>query len=152
MLAERGYQQYEISNYARLGLASRHNQVYWRTENYLGVGLGACSWVRPLRWNNTFDLDAYAAQLAQGQLPQQEPEELTTLEQMEETAFMVLRMNSGLSKSGFAQRFGKDLEAVFASALQRCVQRGWLEETADAYRLTEEGRVLGNLVFVEFIS
>lgn len=152
MLAERGYQQYEISNYARPGLASRHNQVYWRTENYLGVGLGACSWVRPLRWNNTFDLDAYAAQLAQGQLPQQEPEELTTLEQMEETAFMALRMNSGLSKSGFAQRFGKDLEAVFAPALQRCVQRGWLEETADAYRLTEEGRVLGNLVFVEFIS
>lgn len=152
MMAQQGYQQYEISNYARPGLASRHNQVYWRTENYLAVGLGACSWVRPLRWNNTFDLETYVSQLAQGRLPQQEPEELTALEQMEETAFMALRMNSGLSKAGFARRFGKTVEAVFAPALQRCVQRGWLEETADAYRLTEAGRVLGNLVFVEFIS
>lgn len=152
MMAQQGYQQYEISNYARPGLVSRHNQVYWRTENYLAVGLGACSWVRPLRWNNTFDLETYVSQLAQGRLPQQEPEELTALEQMEETAFMALRMNSGLSKAGFARRFGKTVEAVFAPALQRCVQRGWLEETADAYRLTEAGRVLGNLVFVEFIS
>lgn len=152
MLAEQGYIQYEISNYARQGFASAHNQVYWRTENYLGVGLGACSWVRPLRWNNQFDLAAYTAQIAAGELPQQQPERLTELEQMEETVFMALRMNCGLSKAVFAQRFGKSVETVFASALQRCVEQGWLQETADAYYLTEEGRVLGNLVFLEFIQ
>lgn len=152
MLAERGYIQYEISNYARQGFASLHNQVYWRTENYLGVGLGACSWVRPLRWNNTFDMTAYVAQLAAGELPQQKPERLTELEQMEETVFMALRMNCGLSKALFAQRFGKPVETVFAAALQRCMEQGWLQENADAYYLTEEGRVLGNLVFLEFIQ
>ncbi len=152
MLAEQGYLQYEISNYARRGFASVHNQVYWRTENYLGVGLGACSWVRPLRWNNTFDMKIYVTQLAAGKLPQQEPEHLTQLEQMEETVFMALRMHCGLSKALFLQRFGKPIEAVFASALQRCIEQGWLEETADAYYLTEEGRVLGNLVFLEFIQ
>ena len=152
MLAEQGYIQYEISNYARQGFASVHNQVYWRTENYLGVGLGACSWVRPLRWNNTFDMKAYVTQLAAGKLPQQEPQQLTQLEQMEETVFMALRMHCGLSKALFLQRFGKPIEAVFASALQRCIKQGWLEEAADAYYLTEEGRVLGNLVFLEFIQ
>ncbi len=152
MLTEQGYIQYEISNYARQGFASAHNQVYWRTENYLGVGLGACSWVRPLRWNNQFDLAAYTAQIDAGELPQQQPERLTELEQMEETVFMALRMNCGLSKAVFAQRFGKSVETVFASALQRCVEQGWLQETADAYYLTEEGRVLGNLVFLEFIQ
>ena len=152
MLTEQGYIQYEISNYAQQGFASAHNQVYWRTENYLGVGLGACSWVRPLRWNNQFDLAAYTAQIAAGELPQQQPERLTELEQMEETVFMALRMNCGLSKAVFAQRFGKSVETVFASALQRCVEQGWLQETADAYYLTEEGRVLGNLVFLEFIQ
>ena len=152
MLAEQGYIQYEISNYARQGFASAHNQVYWRTENYLGVGLGACSWVRPLRWNNQFDLAAYTAQIAAGELPQQQPERLTELEQMEETVFMALRMNCGLSKAVFARRFGKPVETVFASALQRSVEQGWLQETADAYYLTEEGRVLGNLVFLEFIQ
>ena len=152
MLAERGYGQYEISNYAQPGRESLHNQVYWRTENYLGVGLGACSWVRPLRWNNSFSMEDYIAQVQAGQLPQQEPEYLTETEQMEETVFMALRMNGGLSKAMFAERFGKSVEAVFSDALQRCMESGWMQESAEAYSLTEEGRVLGNLVFMEFIE
>ena len=152
MLAEQGYGQYEISNYAKAGWESLHNQVYWRTDDYFGVGLGACSWIRPLRWNNSFDMDDYAAQIRKGRLPAQEPEHLTETEQMEETVFMALRMNSGLEKIIFEQRFGQLVEAVFAAALQRCIGRGWMEETDTAYRLTEEGRVLGNLVFLEFIE
>ena len=65
---------------------------------------------------------------------------------------MSLRMNSGLEKSVFEQRFAKPVEAVFGAALQRCIGRGWMEESDTAYRLTEEGRVLGNLVFLEFIE
>lgn len=152
MLAEQGYGQYEISNYAKAGRESLHNQVYWRTDDYLGVGLGACSWVRPLRWNNSFDMESYAEQVRAGQLPQQELEHLTEAEQMEETVFMALRMNSGLSKTVFAQRFGRTAEAVFDAALQHCMDRGWILETETAYQLTEEGRVLGNLVFLEFIE
>lgn len=152
MLAAQGYCQYEISNYAWPGFASKHNQVYWRTEPYLGLGLGACSWMRPLRWNNVFALADYVKALDGGKLPQQQPERLTEREQMEETVFMALRMNGGLSRMLFQQRFGKPVEAVFAEALQRCMAQGWLEETVITYRLTEEGRVLGNLVFLEFIQ
>lgn len=152
MLEEHGYQQYEISNYAKPGYRSKHNQVYWRTEAYLGLGLGACSWIRPLRWNNSFDMADYVVQLQKKQLPQQQLERLTELEQMEETVFMALRMNEGLSRQLFARRFGKTVEDVFAGPLKRCIEQGWLEETALSYRLTEEGRVLGNLVFLEFIA
>lgn len=152
MLAAAGYQQYEISNYARQGYSSAHNQVYWRTDNYLAVGLGACSWVRPLRWNNTFVMAEYLEQVRAGKLPQQAPEHLTEQEQMEETVFMALRMNQGLSKATFQQRFGRPLEMVFATALQRCIDRGWLVDTGAWIRLTEEGRVVGNLVFLEFIE
>lgn len=150
-LAQAGYQQYEISNYAQPGYSSAHNQVYWRTDNYLAVGLGACSWVRPLRWNNSFTMTDYLAQVQAGQLPQQEPEHLTEKEQMEETVFMALRMNQGLCKATFQQRFGQPIEAVFADALQRCVTQGWLEEADGYLRLTEEGRVVGNVVFLEFM-
>ena len=152
MLAENGYGQYEISNYALAGRESLHNQVYWRTENYLGVGLGACSWMRPNRWNNSFEMADYSEMIANGQLPAQEPEVLNETEQMEETVFMALRMNDGLSKKVFAERFGQPVEVVFADALKRCAEKGWMEETEEVCKLTEEGRVLGNLVFMEFIE
>ena len=66
--------------------------------------------------------------------------------------FMALRMNQGLSREAFAQRFGKRAEDVFSAALQRCKAQNWLTETADRIMLTEEGRVLGNLVFLEFME
>ncbi len=151
-LAQAGYGQYEISNYAKQGYASLHNQVYWRTEPYLGLGLGACSWIRPNRWNNTFDMSTYLQKIQQGILPAQEAEHLSLREQMEETVFMALRMNSGLSKALFLERFGRSVEDVFATPLDVCKANGWLVEDNNSYMLTEEGRVLGNLVFMEFID
>jgi len=152
LLEAEGYHQYEISNYAKDGYASLHNQVYWRTDNYLGIGLGACSWVRPNRWNNYFDMEAYLQAIQNNHLPIQEAECLTLQEQMEETVFMALRMNAGLSKSLFKERFGFDVEHIFMSAIETCKVRGWLTEDTGHYMLTEEGRVLGNLVFMEFID
>lgn len=147
-----GYTQYEISNYAKKGYESQHNQVYWRTDNYLGLGLGACSWIRPNRWNNCFQMDAYLQKVQANQLPIQEDEHLSVSEQMEETVFMALRMNEGLSKALFYARFSVMPEAVFAEPIARCKANGWLVEDSQGYRLTEEGRVLGNLVFMEFIA
>ena len=152
MLKHAGYHQYEISNYAKDGYGSLHNQVYWRTDAYLGLGLGACSWVRPHRWNNHFEMDAYLHSIAQHCLPAGESEYLTEQEQMEETVFMALRMNSGLSKAVFQERFGCSVEQIFADAINTCKTNGWMLETEDAYLLSEEGRVLGNLVFVEFMQ
>lgn len=152
LLEREGYHQYEISNYAKAGHESLHNQVYWRTDHYLGLGLGACSWVRPNRWNNHFAMTDYLQSIAQGTLPAQESEHLTVQEQMEETVFMALRMNQGLSKALFQARFGCSVESIFADAIQTCKANGWLTEAEDCYLLTEEGRVLGNLVFMEFIQ
>ena len=151
-LKENGYLQYEISNYAREGYASRHNQVYWRTENYLGLGLGACSWVRPKRWNNYYKMDQYLAAVAADILPGQESEVLTEQEQMEETVFMALRMNDGIETELFRKRFSRTVEDVFPHALECCMEKQLLKKTTQGYALTEEGRVLGNLVFLEFIE
>lgn len=151
ILQRAGYQQYEISNYAQAGFESLHNQVYWRTENYLGLGLGACSWIRPDRWNNLYEIDAYLQCVQQETMPIGEVEHLSVKEQMEETVFMALRMNNGLSKALFQQRFSTCAKDIFSEAIMRCKTNGWLVEDDTHYRLTEQGRVLGNLVFVEFI-
>ena len=152
LLEREGYQQYEISNYAKAGYESLHNQVYWRTDNYLGLGLGACSWVRPHRWNNEFEMISYLQKIQQGCFPVQAPECLTVREQMEETVFMALRMNEGLTKTLFTERFGCTVESVFAGAIKTCKTNGWLIEDDERYMLSEGGRVLGNLVFMEFID
>ena len=97
-------------------------------------------------------MEQYLQSIEQGTLPAQEAECLTVQEQMEETVFMALRMNSGLPKALFADRFGCDVEHIFHNAITTCKNHGWLTETDDCYMLTEEGRVLGNFVFMEFID
>lgn len=147
-----GYRQYEISNYSCENYESKHNQVYWKTCNYLGLGLGACSWVRPFRWNNCADINSYCRAIQEGRLPQQEADKLTEREQMEETVFMALRMNQGVSEIEFQQRFHKSLREVFPEAIAQCCNQKLLQATADGYAMTEQGRVLGNLVFMEFVE
>lgn len=151
LLEARGYQQYEISNYARPSYASLHNQVYWLTEDYYGLGLAAHSFLRPSRFFNPTVIKDYLAPLEAGSLPQQEQETLTKREAMEETIFMGLRMNAGVELSAFQRRYGEDARQVFEEAIAKCQRNGWLEIAGDRLRLTDQGRVLGNLVFVEFV-
>ena len=151
LLEAHGYQQYEISNYARAGRESLHNQAYWLTDDYYGLGLAAHSFLRPSRFFNPSVLKDYLVPLEKGELPQKEQEVLTKQQAMEETIFMGLRMNAGVDLEAFYRRYGEDARKVFAEAITKCQKNGWLELTKNRLRLTSEGRVLGNLVFVEFV-
>ncbi len=151
LLEAHGYQQYEISNYARAGRESLHNQAYWLTDDYYGLGLAAHSFLRPSRFFNPSVLKEYLVPLEKGELPQKEQEVLTKQQAMEETIFMGLRMNAGVDLEAFYRRYGEDARKVFAEAITKCQKNGWLELTKNRLRLTSEGRVLGNLVFVEFV-
>lgn len=150
-LADAGYAQYEISNYARAGFASQHNQLYWRLDDYLGLGLGATSWERPVRRTNTADFGAYCRALASGALPPAAEERLTRAEQMSESVFMALRMNDGLSLAAFRALYGEDVADVFPDAVAEGRERGWLVLEDGQLRLTDAGRSLGNWVFELFI-
>ena len=96
-------------------------------------------------------LKDYLVPLEKGELPQKEQEVLTKQQAMEETIFMGLRMNAGVDLEAFYRRYGEDARKVFAEAITTCQKNGWLELTKNRLRLTSEGRVLGNLVFVEFV-
>lgn len=150
-LAEAGYHQYEISNYAREGFASKHNQLYWKLDDYLGLGLGATSWERPRRSENTQDFLLYTSAMHTGKEVPQHSEMLTRKDQMSESVFMALRMNQGLSLSDFTALYGCTLESVFPSALEEGERQGWLVIAENHLRLTERGRALGNWVFELFI-
>jgi putative oxygen-independent coproporphyrinogen III oxidase len=147
-----GYQQYEISNYARPGFQSRHNLTYWNNEEYYGIGAGAHSYVNGVRRANIGPIKQYIAKVQETGLPYREIHRVTRMEQMEEEMFLGLRKTEGVSKQRFSEKFGRDVHEVFGAAIRSERQKGLLEETDTHVRLTRRGRLLGNEVFQAFLT
>lgn len=147
LLGQKGYERYEISNYAKKGKECRHNIGYWTRKNYLGLGLGSASLVENVRFSNTSDLKAYL----DGNFEPQEREVLERKAQMEEFAFLGLRMMEGISRSRFAEVFGVEIEAVYGAVIKRMTELGLLKQRAGKIFLTEEGISVSNYVMSEFL-
>ncbi len=151
MLAAAGYQQYEISNFARPGYRCRHNLTYWLNLPYLGLGAAAASSWQGERWQNYSNLEQYGAALSAGQLPRAEIEVTTPRQQMAETMFMGLRLLAGVNLQAFRQRFGKDAREVYAGEMERLLRAGLVEVQGYHLKLTERGLPLANEVFAAFV-
>lgn len=150
-LKNRGYAQYEISNFAREGCESRHNRLYWEMTPYMGLGLGAHSYFAGQRYHNTYDIEVYIAAQETNAYEKQEIEEVSKQDEMEEFMFLGLRMNQGVSLETFRRRFGRELKEVYQDVIDRLVQEGLLYETANAVALTAQGIDFSNRVFTEFL-
>lgn len=149
--AKAGFEQYEISNFAKNNLFSEHNSIYWRNEEYLGLGAGAHGYVDGVRYSNHGPLKKYMTALETGTLPIIHQTEVTKKEAMEEQMFLGLRMNQGVNLKKFQQRFSEDLEVLYQQKITPHVEKGFLELTPDAIRLTRKGRFIGNEVFQDFL-
>ncbi|MHC5280384.1 radical SAM family heme chaperone HemW [Listeria kieliensis] len=146
-----GKKQYEISNFAEPCFQSRHNLVYWSNDHYFGFGAGAHGYLQDTRYSNFGPLKQYMTPLEQGNLPVFQTKELSLKEEMEEEMFLGLRKVSGVSKTRFLEKFGKELEATFEQAIAVTSEKGWLDARTDSVKLTRAGRFLGNNVFREFL-
>jgi putative oxygen-independent coproporphyrinogen III oxidase len=127
-LAEQGYERYEISNYSKKGCECRHNIGYWTGVEYLGLGLGASSYLNGCRFHNTPVFNEYcSARLDQEEAFQkalrQEFEQLTIEEKMEEYMFLGLRLMKGVSAHEFVSNFGHNIRNVYGMVLG-CDGRG----------------------------
>ena len=154
VLREAGYLQYEISNYAKSGYECRHNCGYWTGNEYLGLGLGASSYIDETRFEQTDNLATYLAGYSDGAdcTPERKnSHSLSKEEQMEEFMFLGLRLCAGISRREFAKRFGTDYESVYGNVTAQLVGQGLLQEEGDVLRLTELGRDLSNRVLAEFL-
>lgn len=122
ILAQAGYERYEISNYAKKGYACRHNLVYWQGGDYLGLGLGSSSYMDGVRFHNTNDFDTYVNQDAYVE----DREVLSMQAKMEEFMFLGLRVMAGVSGPEFEKRFGKTMEDVYGDVLRKHEEEGLL--------------------------
>lgn len=147
-----GYNQYEISNFARKGKECRHNLVYWRNEEYLGIGAGSHSKLDNRRFWNFRDIDLYISQLRKGELPVEGYEEVAASEDMWETIFLALRLNEGLDLQCFSSKYRIDFMKKYGAVVNRLSEQGLLTLYDNRLKLTGRGRDLSNSVFIEFME
>ncbi|MEK5239190.1 radical SAM family heme chaperone HemW [Paenibacillus sp. FSL L8-0470] len=146
-----GYTQYEISNFAKPGMESRHNITYWRNEDYYGLGAGAHGYVKRQRHMNIKGVNPYIEASRSG-LPRLDSFPISEQEAMEDFMMVGLRMREGVSDRAFKSQFSKSLETVFADSLHKMLYAGLLEQDGDVYRLSKQGILFGNDVFGEFVG
>lgn len=151
ILAEYGYEQYEISNYAKKDLACQHNVGYWTRKEYLGLGLGAASLWGNQRFSNTSDFSMYLNNSGFPEKIRGDRETLSLEAEMSEFMFLGLRMTKGVSKAEFLEGFGVPIESVYGKVLDKYKSVGLLEETEGRIFLTRAGIHVSNGVMAEFL-
>lgn len=151
ILKEYGYDRYEISNYAKRGYECRHNTKYWIRTDYLGLGLGAASLWKSIRFHNEKNLEQYIKLSYDFKKLRRNIEKLTKEDAMSETMFLGLRRMEGVSKQKFYECFHIKLEDIYKKTLQKMKECGCLEENEDYVWLTRRGIDVSNLVMCEFI-
>ncbi|HEY5158361.1 MAG TPA: radical SAM family heme chaperone HemW [Anaerolineales bacterium] len=161
-LAQAGYGQYEISNWAKPGYQCRHNLQYWRGRPYLGFGAGAHGFAAGERYSNALRIRTYIEHIREGQgLPfplspaAVDFHAISPFVEMQETMMTGLRLTQeGIGVEEFHDRFGQDLMDVFGREINDLVRLGLLEWTkaGESLRLTDRGRMVGNQVFMRFVG
>jgi oxygen-independent coproporphyrinogen III oxidase len=144
--------QYEISNFARLGMESRHNLKYWRREPYLGIGLDAHSMLRTdtgaaLRFATTDELELFLKTPAWDSACR-----LSREEELEEAWFLGLRLNEGVNLRDLRSEFGAVAVSAFEPVLTELECDDLIIWTKDQVTLTPRGRLISNEVFERFMA
>jgi len=160
-LEQDGVVQYEISNFAREGHASRHNLKYWQRKPYVGFGLDAHSMLRDgvggVRWANADQLETYLAEYTEPAManrelqvfrtPEADVERVGKQKAFEEAMFLGLRMNDGVNLDALRADFGTDLMQEAMDSLADIEEAGHVVLTGSWLKLTARGRMASNEVF-----
>lgn len=165
-LAQAGFEQYEISNFAQPGFECEHNIGYWTRENYLGLGLGAASLIENVRYTNETDIDCYMEKSNEIEMLSFEQADGSTAygtnlhtavdrvarkAQMEEFMFLGLRMKDGVTRQKFQETFGIPVEGIYRDAIEHLKEEELLEMNAGRILLTEKGQDLSNYALAQFL-
>ena len=147
VLEKSGYNQYEISNFAKNDAKSRHNLKYWEATEYIGCGAAAHSYYNGQRYSNSPDLETYIS----APLKKYDVTAISEKDKMCEFMFLGLRKNEGISEREFMNRFGSTFYYEFSEPIKKYLELGLLEKSGDMLRFTKKGIRLSNTVLCEFV-
>ncbi len=151
LLESHGYMQYEISNYARMGLYSRHNSGYWQQAEYLGLGPGAASTLGGRRWTNPSDLRRHMQVVAAGNY-EQNAEIITPRIALHEMIMLSLRTVRGLDLKKYRELTGQVFCKRFEKELASLHARGLLQVRNNRLRLTRTGMLVSDAIIAHFLQ
>lgn len=151
VLGEYGYEQYEISNYAKKNFECRHNVGYWKRTDYLGLGLGSASLWGDYRFSNTRSMEKYLKYSAFPEKIRNFEPVLTQKDKMAEFMFLGLRMTKGIEKREFEEDFGYPVEQIYGDVIRKYTDMELLDEKNGRIFLTRKGIHVSNGVMAEFL-
>lgn len=147
ILAQAGYEHYEISNYAMPGKRSRHNMLYWNLCEYIGVGAAAHSYFCGKRYSNTDNVNEYVKSVLDNDLKRFESE----VDPAFEYVMLKLRLSDGFLLSEYEERFGRSFTDGKTDILERFRKAELLTISDGSLKLTERGFYLSNSILVEIL-
>ena len=151
ILRRKGYRQYEISNFAKREMASRHNLKYWNGGEYLGFGPGAASDFAGKRFSIDRDLKAYIQGIASGGQVLSDIQEIPHRERAGEYLMLRLRTTAGISREEYERRYLLNFEPLVEVLDRACLRNLAMSNGKGGYRLTPEGFLLSNSVISDLL-
>ncbi len=157
VLSLAGYKRYEISNYAKPGFECEHNKVYWTLGEYIGIGIGAASFLKGRRFSNTKDIKKYIQTFTEdegfGNVSdiRDLDEDLNADRLMEEYLFLGLRMTEGVSAGKFNEYFGHSIYDIYGPIIDKYVKSGHLINDGGIIRLSKQGIDVSNTILADFL-
>lgn len=152
LLAEGGYAQYEVSNFAKAGHECRHNLATWEMRDWVGYGPSAASQHGGRRWSNVADTARWAAGVASGKPAIEQVVELSPALLLCDALVFGLRMNRGVEPAALAARLGAEMPAGVGALAGRLAEEGLASWDGTRLGLTEEGRLVADAVGLEVMG
>jgi oxygen-independent coproporphyrinogen-3 oxidase len=150
-LTAAGFEHYEVSNFARPGCRSRHNETYWSGDGYYAAGPGAARYVDNVRETNHRSTTTYLKRVLAGESPVAEREMLSAEPRARELLVFGLRRMEGVSHRDFAQRTGYEIDDLIAAPLRKYIELGFLTDDGRQVRLTRDGLFVSDAIWPEFL-
>lgn len=150
-LNEYGYNQYEISNFAKEGYESRHNLRCWDFYDYIGFGSNASSFIDNKRITNKENIKEYIEDIEKNILPIKEEHLLTKDELIGDYIMLALRKTKGLNIDNFNKKFNLDFENIYKEKINKFKEMGLVQIKNNHFCLTYKGLDFANIVMMEFI-
>ena len=151
-LRNNGYNRYELSNFAKPGFSSYHNQVYWSRTDYLGFGVSAHSYIAGVRFSNTESIAEYHKCIQTLKKPPvSSAQELTIQDQKEEFVMLSLRTSKGLDTDAYMAEFNENFLATRKSKIVALIKSGYLSLENNILKATDKGFLVLNRIIYELV-
>ncbi len=153
-LQEKGYDHYEISNFARQGYECRHNLSYWRSEDYIGLGPGAVSCIQAIRTKNIENITAYTRMLKSEKKPfdLEETEVLTPKQLISEYMMLGLRTAKGIDIGEFNNKFMFNIQDIYGQIMANYMDRNVLFLSEERLMINPSYYFIANSIILDFIQ